>query len=247
MTFRSFLVPGLVIASLALAACKEDEDETAAKSTSTVVTPNWAAISAWPSLEAPQVQAIPDPNRQITVIVLDDSGSMGGDIDPAKAAVISALDAMKRTDRIAVVALNKGEILPFTDVGDARDALRAALMLVYSDGGTPLTGAVNRARELLEQEAATARSFGTYRIIVTTDGAADDDEALVATIEDLARTTPVQLATIGIGLGGRHVLKRSDLGVYVDVTDVEALAEALQKAVAESKDFDAVTDFEETK
>lgn len=88
------------------------------------VQPNWAAITAWPTLQVDMIEAQPDPNRQITAIVLDDSGSMEDDIDAAKAAVIGALGAMEASDRIAVIGLNAGTILPFSTV--ARRPTRAA-------------------------------------------------------------------------------------------------------------------------
>lgn len=209
------------------------------------VEPNWSSIANWPALEAQVVQAIPDPNRRITAIVLDDSGSMGGDMLAAKAAVLEALSSMDDRDRVAVVALNHGIVLPFTDVETARVDLPVALKPIHSDGTTPLTQAVASARELLEAEAAQARSFGTYRLIVTTDGQADDGKALVALVSDMAATTPIQLATIGIGVNGRHVLRRDDLGRFVDVSNIEALRGALEAAVAENASFDAITEFSE--
>jgi hypothetical protein len=80
------------------------------------ITPDWAAISAWPAQDADQTEAMPDPNRQITAIVLDDSGSMGSDIEPAKAAIMAALESMQPDDRVAVVALNHGTIHRFSTV-----------------------------------------------------------------------------------------------------------------------------------
>ena len=47
------------------------------------IEPDWTAISDWPGSVADEVEAQPDPNRVFTAIVLDDSGSMGGDIEPA--------------------------------------------------------------------------------------------------------------------------------------------------------------------
>jgi len=187
------------------------------------VAPNWAAIATWPSLEAPIVEAQPNPNRRVTAIVLDDSGSMGTDMAAAKQAVVDALGAMDDEDRVAVVALNAGTVLSFTTVSDARATLPSALHPIFSDGSTPLTGAIEQAKDLLEQEASAARSFGTFRMIVTTDGEADNGEALDATVRSLAAETPIQLTTIGIGIGGGHVLRRSDIGSFVDVADVSAL------------------------
>lgn len=207
------------------------------------VAPNWAAISAWPGAEVDVIEARPDPNRRTTAIVLDDSGSMGADIGAAKAAVVGALEAMAESDRVAVLALNSGTILPFVDVSEARDVLPTRLQSVYSDGGTPLSGAIEAAKDLLENEAATVRGFGTFRLIVTTDGQADDGKALTAVIETLAEQTPIQVTTIGIGIEGGHVLRRESLGSFLDVENVGALASALQKVVAENTDFTAITDF----
>lgn len=207
------------------------------------VAPNWAAIAAWPDLVAPNVEAQPDPNRRVTVIVLDDSGSMGSDMAAAKQAVIDALTVMEPNDRVAVVALNAGVVLPFTSVRDARISLPDAISYIASDGTTPLTNALLRAQALLEDEASTMRSFGTFRMIVTTDGEADDGDALDATVRAMAETTPVQMTTIGIGINGGHVLRRSDLGAFVDVENVQELETALQAAVAENPAFEAITDF----
>ncbi|MEM6941008.1 MAG: VWA domain-containing protein [Pseudomonadota bacterium] len=207
------------------------------------VAPNWASIAAWPARDNGAVEAVPDPNRRITAIVLDDSGSMGADIDPAKAAVLQAVASMEQDDRVAVVALNAGTVLAFTRVGDATGPLQNALRRVDSSGSTPLTEAVQNARVMLEEEAAAARSFGTYRMIVTTDGQADNDRTLTRSIEEIAAATPIQLATIGIGIRGGHVLRRDDLGSFVDVSNVDALQSALEDAIAENADFTAITEF----
>ncbi|MDA7422894.1 VWA domain-containing protein [Tritonibacter multivorans] len=217
------------------------ENGTLRKSTS--IEPNWAAIAAWPNLNSSSVEAQPDPNRRVTAIVLDDSGSMSKDMHDAKQAVIGALDAMKDDDRVAVVALNSGTVLPFASVAEAKSDLPALLSPIVSDGGTPLTRAIRSAQDLLEAEAAAVRGFGTFRLIVTTDGVADDSEALDAEIETLATSTPIQVTTIGIGIEGGHVLRRADLGSFVDVSNVAALQSALEAAVAENTDFSAITEF----
>lgn len=207
------------------------------------VAPNWAAISAWPRVDAATVEPQPDPNRRVTAIVLDDSGSMGSDMDAAKQAVIGALDAMAQDDRVAVVALNSGTVLPFASVAQAKFDLPSLLRPIVSDGGTPLTGAIRSAQNLLEVEAASVRGFGTFRLIVTTDGEADNSQALDAEIEALAASTPIQVTTIGIGIEGGHVLRRADLGSFVDVANVTALQDALEAAVAENTNFVAITEF----
>mgnify|MGYP001795404218 FL=1 len=207
------------------------------------VAPDWEAISAWPGQEAENVEAAPDPTRVFTAIVLDDSGSMSEDMQAARLAVAAAVETMAPEDFVSIVALNKGLVLPFMPVEEARPQLRAILADVVSQGSTPLTGAVSTARRVLGEEAARAGGFGTYRILVTTDGQADDNATLRLAIEDLARTTPIQIATIGVGISGSHVLNRSDLGTFVAIDDVSDLEQALQSAVAEQTTFSAITSF----
>lgn len=207
------------------------------------VQPDWAAITNWPGNVADEVEAQPDPNRVFTAIVLDDSGSMGGDIEPAKQAVIEALNAMDQSDRVAVIALNDGMILPFMSVEDAEKELPEPLRRVSSDGSTPLTAAMRTAQMALEAEAARSGGFGTYRILVTTDGRADNGDDLTDLIENIARVTPIQVATIGVGIDDRHVLSRPDLASFVAISDISGLAAALQSAIAEEQSFSAITDF----
>ncbi|GGF78446.1 von Willebrand factor type A domain-containing protein [Mameliella alba] len=208
-------------------------------------TVDWEALAAWPPLiEVPDVETMPDPDRIFTMIVLDDSGSMGSDLEQAKAAVLQAVRMMDPNDRVGVLALNAGLVLPFETVEDAADILPGRLSPLRSTGSTPLGPALSAARDLLSEEAARSRSFGTYRIIVTTDGAADDPDLLVREVIETVNKTPVQVATIGIGIGRRHVLNAEGHTSYVAVDDVGKLAEALQAAVAENASFDPITAFE---
>lgn len=206
---------------------------------------DWSAVAGWPRfIEVEEVETLPDPDRIFTMIVLDDSGSMGSDLEQAKTAVLQSLDMMDAEDRVGVLALNAGLVLPMTSVGDAKATLQAQLAPLRPTGSTPLGPALSAARDFLSAEAARARSFGTYRIIVTTDGEADDADALVREVIETVNTTPIQVATIGIGIGKRHVLNAAGNTSYVAVDDVSKLREALQAAIAENSSFSAITAFE---
>ncbi len=206
---------------------------------------DWAAISIWPPLlEVPDVESIPDPDRIFTMIVLDDSGSMGSDLEQAKAAVMQTIKMMNPQDRVGVLALNAGLVLPITTVEDASLTLQNSLLPLRPTGSTPLGPALSAARDFLSAEAARSRSFGTYRIIITTDGAADDADRLIAEVKETVNTTPIQVATIGIGIGRRHVLNAEGSTSYVAVDNVSKLGEALQAVAAENANFDPITAFE---
>lgn len=233
-----FVIVGLILAYVVF-----NETDGVQTNSFDPVEPDWAAIAAWPDRAADAVDAVPDPNRTFTAVIFDDSGSMENEIEDAKTAVIAALDAMGPGDRLTVIALNAGQILPFTSVTDATSVLPDQLAKVRADGGTPLTLAVRVALDALTAEAANAGGFGVYRILVTTDGQADNDDALQAEIEDIARRTPVQVATIGVGIRGNHVLRRSDLAAFVAIDNVSQLAAALRDVIAEEQTFSAITSF----
>jgi hypothetical protein len=206
---------------------------------------DWSAIAAWPPLsEGAEVESVPDPDRTVTVIVLDDSSSMSRDFEAAKRAVLQSLDMMGDGDRVALLALNAGLILPPTPAREAGAALAERLRPMAPNGSTPLGPAVAAARDLLATEAARARGFGTYRIIVTTDGVADQPELLAAEVATTVNTTPIAVATIGIGIGTDHVLNAQGHTSYVAVDDVSRLDAALQAAIAENTRFDPIQSFE---
>jgi uncharacterized protein YegL len=230
---------------LAVGACEEEPSA----NVTDVGAVDWAAVVAWPPGDIPAdvtVEAMPDPNRTVTVIVLDDSGSMGGAIEPAKRAVLTALDTFSAADRVGIVALNHGLILPVTDVAAARATAPEALARVAADGSTPLGRAFGEARSMLEREAFAAQGYGTYRILATTDGAANDADTLVAEVRHAVTATPIQISTIGIGVGDRHVLNLPGVTTYVAIENVDGLAAALQGAIAEAAVFVPPTAFTET-
>jgi uncharacterized protein YegL len=205
--------------------------------------PNWSAIAQWPGREV-DGSAAPDPNRLTTVIVLDDSGSMGADLEDAKQAVLTAVNQLPTDGIVAVLALNKGLVLKPTEVSAARRTLPAALAPLIPDGNTPLGSSLFLAYELLGDEAALQRGFGSYRALITTDGQASDGDLLQVAITEILSQSPVEIATIGIGIGEGHPLNMPGFTEYVSVSSVEGLADALIKATAEQTSFEPITNFQ---
>lgn len=241
----AFAIAGVIAVGALMEALNMGGDDTYVASSADMGDVDWAAIAVWPPLiEVPDVESIPDPDRIFTMIVLDDSGSMGSDLEQAKAAVMQTIKMMDPHDRVGVLALNAGLVLPITTVEDASLTLQNALLPLRPTGSTPLGPALSAARDFLSAEAARARSFGTYRIILTTDGAADDSERLIAEVKETVNTTPIQVATIGIGIGRRHVLNAEGNTSYVAVDDVSKLGEALQAVAAENASFQPITAFQ---
>ena len=219
--------------------------------------PNWSAISAWPGATAEtgnaeatssflgQVEANPDPAQVTTLILLDDSGSMGGRMGAAKDAVIQAVSQFPPESRVGVVALNAGLVLPVSTAAAAARELPGQLTRIEADGTTPLGARLAEALVILTQEAQKRRGFGVFRILVTTDGAASDGLRMNRAVAEILSTTPIELATIGVGIGEGHALNVPGYTSYVNVNSVGELAAALTAAAAEQTVFDPITSFED--
>lgn len=233
----------LAAAGIALAAC----DESSSLPTGYVesLSPDWDLISAWPGELSDDTQLIDvDPRRTTTVIVFDDSSSMGSGINPAKDSVVTAINGFPANDRIGLLALNKGMLLNIEDARTTSATIQGALDTVRSSGSTPLGARIEQAMDMLAQDAKRQRGFGQYRILVVTDGAASDGDKLLDVLRVSLSQTPVQIATIGLGVGQGHVLNLPGHTTYVDVSKPEDLAQAMAALSAEDTSFDPITSFE---
>lgn len=209
------------------------------------LTPQWDAVAAWPGVEADAAAADPEPDRATTVLVFDDSGSMSDQIEAAKRAALDFAAKLPETTHFGAIGLNTGVLVEPMPVREALPVLQNVLARVPADGGTPLTNALRGAHEMLRAEAANQRGFGTYQILVTTDGAADDARALTNEVVAILTSSPVNISTIGIGIGDGHPLNLGGETRYVAIADVADLATALQDVAAEQTSFDPITAFEE--
>jgi len=210
------------------------------------LTPDWTAISAWPPTggeDASGAQANPDPWQVTTLIILDDSSSMRDQMFAAKQAVVQAVSQFDPNSRVGVIALNKGMVMPVQSASDASRSVESDLAQVNANGSTPLGASLADATSILTQEAQNRRGFGVFRILVTTDGAATDNDAMNSTVAEILSTTPIEIATIGIGIGEGHALNVPGYTSYVSVSSIDQLAGALQEAAAEQTTFNPITEF----
>lgn len=207
--------------------------------------PDWSAFADWPGLDADTAASEPDPNRATAILVFDDSGSMENVLEGAKVATLDFAGRLPRGTYLGALGLNSGILVDPMPVEDAVDLLSARLAGVVADGGTPLGAAIRAAHEMLRAEAAGQRGFGTYQILVTTDGQADDDRRLLAAVSEVLTTSPVRISTIGLGIGEGHPLNLGAETDYVAIENVAELSGALEAVSAEQQTFDPITAFED--
>ena len=136
-------------------------------------------------------------------IVLDRSGSMGGDkIERAKAAALMVVDRLGSDDILSVVAYDSTVqvLVPATKVRD-RDALKASILRIQPGGSTALFAGVSRGIEEVRKFLDEKR---VNRVILLSDGQANVGPSSPNELGRLgaaAGKEGIAVSTIGLGLG----------------------------------------------
>ena len=184
------------------------------------------------------------------VIVLDASGSMneemkdarGGSIrkmDAAKAALLAVLKKLPPTTRIGLlvfsasnVPANEAWVYPLGPRDDAR--LTEAISRPQPGNGTPLGTYIKIGADRLLQEREKQHNCGSYRLLVVTDGEANEEPAdLVDKFTRDVRAHIIRLDVIGVAMAERHTLA-TKANSYRSADNPEALLRAVKEVLAES-------------
>lgn len=185
--------------------------------------------------------------NEATLVVLDASGSMWGQIegrpklDIARETLAGALAALPATTEIGLMAYGHrrrgdcGDIeLVVPPSAGSADAINAAVRDMKFQGMTPLTESVRRAAVALRHTERAAR------VVLITDGVETCDADPCALGEELAASgVDFTAHVVGFGLSeqeGRQVacLAERTGGRYLQANDVAALQAALQQAMVEA-------------
>jgi hypothetical protein len=179
------------------------------------------------------------------VIVLDSSGSMagplpGGDTDKmtaAKAALKQVLQSVPQETRIGLLVFSaKGVKTDWVYPLGPRDDAKLMQAIDQPEPGrdTPLGSYLKKAADRLLEERAKQFGYGTFRLLVVTDGEAQD-QALVDrfTPEIIARGITVDV--IGVAMNQRHTLA-TRVHSYRSANDPTSLKRAIAEVFAEIGD-----------
>lgn len=153
-------------------------------------------------LTAPELEGERKRDPASLQIVLDRSGSMGGDrLLSALQAIDGLLGRLQPTDRIGLVAFdNEIQVpIPAAEVGDGNQA-RAALRHIHPGGMTNLAGGLLRGF----QEAQRTANGASTALVLLSDGHANEgvtDHGKLEEFSSGAHQAGITTSTIGIGLG----------------------------------------------
>ena len=179
------------------------------------------------------------------VILLDASGSMGRPMADsqmtkmaaAKAALRETLTQAPPDTHIGLLVFSAHGAPQewFYPLGPREDArLLEAIDAPSPGGGTPLGKYIRRAADRLLEQRARQRGYGAYRLLIVTDGEADDpDKVDRYTAEILARG--VTMDVIGVDMKSDHTLA-AKAHSYRRANDPESLRKAVADVFAEVAD-----------
>lgn len=175
------------------------------------------------------------------VIVLDASGSMRTPFDgnrdrmsAAKAALKQVIAKVPKETHIGLLVFSAANLtndwaFPLGPRDDT--TLNAAIDSIVASKGTPLGAYIKRGADRLLEERARQFGYGTFRLLVVTDGEAQDQELVEKyTPEVIARGLTVDV--IGVAMNTRHTLA-TRVHSYRGANDPAALQKALAAVFAE--------------
>lgn len=180
------------------------------------------------------------------VVVLDASGSMGGymaggstvkKIDAAKEALREVLKQVPMDTRIGLLVFSgsnrtHGWVYPLGPRDD--DMLMEAISRPQPGGGTPLGAYIKKGADRLLEQRAKQHGYGSYRLLIVTDGEAQDQKLVDRFVpEVLARGITVD--AIGVDMRSTHTLA-TKVHSYRSADDPASLKQAVAEVFAEVAD-----------
>ncbi len=176
------------------------------------------------------------------VIILDASGSMGSfmsgtrvrKMDAAKSALKSVLKSVPKSTQIALLVFSASNLrndlaYPLGPRDDAR--LTAAIDLPEPGADTPLGRYIKKGADLLLAQRAKQMGYGSYRLLIVTDGEAQD-RALVDRFAPEAMARGITVDVIGVDMRTNHTLA-TKVHSYRRADDPETLQRAVADIFAE--------------
>jgi hypothetical protein len=196
------------------------------------------------------------PANQHVVVVLDDSGSMADNMrgrseskmEAAKKALITVLEQLPEDTVVGVLLLNgrvNGQpwVIPLGPID--KQGMRSAIQGIRTRSGTPLGKFMKIGADAL-LELRDERHYGTYRLLIVTDGEASDKRLVERYLPDIL-SRGISVDVIGVAMRGDHSLA-TKVHSYRRADDPDTLTQALSEVFAETsgndQDTAGVSDFE---
>ena len=210
---------------------------------------NLNQLGAWLGAVSASLWAMPLGQAQVqvtdnVVVVVDASGSMGANMagtgrdrmSVAKDALKQVLDQIPDTTHVGILVFPSGNwVYP---LGPRKESMLAgAIDSIQAGGGTPLGDYMKRGADVLLDARRKQFGYGTYRLLVVTDGEAGDRGKVEAFTPDII-SRGITIDCIGVEMASRHTLA-TKVHSYRNANDPESLRQAISEVFAEVASGDA--------
>ncbi|MFA6401265.1 MAG: vWA domain-containing protein [Salinivirgaceae bacterium] len=180
-------------------------------------------------------------------ILFDGSGSMDEfcagqqKIYGAKDAIIQYINKIPNEYNLGLLVFGKPNASGIEEVvalgANNHNKIREAISGINPEKGTPLAEATNYGVEKLVEQYKTQLGYGEYRLVIVTDGLANEPDLFEESLKEASRYPFIAIYGIGLCIEGFHTLKTYSLS-YTDAHNYQELGKALEKTIGELPDFD---------
>ena len=175
------------------------------------------------------------------IVVVDASGSMGtpmGGTDRmsvAREALKQVLGQVPESTHIGVLVFPRGDwVYPLGPRVEQR--LNNAIDSIRSGGGTPLGSYMKRGADALLKARQKQFGYGTYRLLVVTDGEANDRNLVEGYTPDII-SRGITIDVIGVDMESEHTLA-TKVHTYRSADNPDSLRQAITEVFAEVSSAD---------
>lgn len=184
-----------------------------------------------------------DLHADNVVVVLDASGSMYekmkgtvmSRMQAAKSALTTVLSQLPASTRVGILVFsssNREHQNWLLALGEhSKEEIRRALSLPKPGGGTPLGMYIKKGADRLVQARRDQLGYGSYRLLVVTDGIAEDPKDVEAYSQEIV-ARGIGLDAIGVEMGKTHTLARVAHS-FREARNPESLQKAVSEVFAE--------------
>ena len=197
----------------------------------------------------PQLATLPSPALAEDVlaknylVILDDSGSMSGQkIADAKGAMEIFCRSVPAQANLGLSTF-RGDCAVKVPLGlNNRPAFLEAVKMAKASESTPLCQAITKAYAELNLQRQKQLGYGEYHLVIVTDGASTDGDPRQL-VNDINRSSPVIIHTIGFQIGLDHSLNQPGKVLYQSAQNKGELTKMLDNVLAESDEFSDISIF----
>lgn len=202
----------------------------------------WSTLALASALSGAALAQEPDDSHSAVVVILDGSGSMSeifhgvSRMDAAKTALKTVLQTLPDDTEIGLLVFASrrgGQAGPWAYPLGARSdsALLPAIDQVDPGGRTPLGEYIKYGADALLENRDRNLGYGTYRLLVVTDGQASDSDIMERFAPEVV-DRGIVLDVIGVDMTSTHTLKEMATS-YRAADRPEELVEAVREVLAE--------------